>query len=347
MELIDLHPQIACKAYLLINDGLAAIIDPRFDQTRAYQKVIDEKGVKLIYAFDTHTHADHLSGCDRLRNWYGCKVIMSDATKSKVPDTKASDGQKFPLGGGELILMHTPGHTPDSCSVFDGQHLFSGDTLFIESAARTDFMGGNTGQLFDSFEKLRALGGDIEVWPGHDYNGKNSSTIASETAKNEYFKCGKEELISKMDKKIDLPANMAEILSFNSEAGLPEDKIVTPADVQKLGEAGKDYTFLDMRFVEELEAGRWDKATIKCKSKIRDEFDDIRDMPHPIVSVCRSGVRATLAMMTARHAGDDGWLLLEGGMLAWQEAGLPMVCDNDGEPDVIPSPEAGGGCAVG
>ncbi|MHC4842108.1 MAG: MBL fold metallo-hydrolase, partial [Planctomycetota bacterium] len=71
---------------------------------------IDEKGVKLLYAFDTHTHADHLSGCDRLRNWYGCKVVMSDASKSKVPDTLASDGQKFPLGSGELTLIHTPGH---------------------------------------------------------------------------------------------------------------------------------------------------------------------------------------------------------------------------------------------
>ncbi|MHC4842107.1 MAG: rhodanese-like domain-containing protein [Planctomycetota bacterium] len=208
-------------------------------------------------------------------------------------------------------------------------------------------MGGNSSQLFDSFEKLKALGDDIEVWPGHDYNKHEHSTIAAEVANNKYFKASKDELVEMMDKKLELPANMAEILSFNSEGGLPEDKIITPADVEKLGEPGKDYTFLDMRFVEELKAGKWDKATIKCKTKIKDDFDEIREMPHPIVSVCRSGVRATLAMMTARHASDDGWLLLEGGMLAWQRDGKPMVCEGDGEPDVIPSPHGGGGCAVG
>lgn len=339
-----------CKTYLLWDAASkeAALIDPRFDYTAAYLKELQGAGLKLKYAIDTHTHADHLSGADRLRNLTGCAIVMSEHTKSKVADYKVSDGEKLKLGEHELTFVLTPGHTPDSMSIFDGARVYTGDTLFIGSAARTDFMGGDAGKLYDSFRKLEALGKNVEVWPGHDYNGKHSSTIAAELQNNPHFKADKDGLKAMHRMKGELPANMAEILSFNSEAGLPEDKIIRPADVAKLGTPGKDFTLLDSRFIDEFEAGRIKGAVLIPLPELRDRWAEVEKLPHPIVSVCRSGVRATMAMMTARHASDKDWLLLEGGMQAWQKDGKPMVSDTGKAPDVITSKFAtGGSCAAG
>ena len=338
-----------CKTYLLwdADTRQAAIIDPRFDHTARYMDEITQLGLKLKFAIDTHTHADHLSGCDRLRNLTGCAVVMSEHTKSKVPDYKPADGEAVQLGDHELRFLLTPGHTPDSMGIFDGSRVFTGDTLFIGGAARTDFMGGDAGQLYDSFRKLEALGPDVEVWPGHDYNGKSSSTIGAELKGNPHFKADKEGLLALHKIRGDLPANMAEMLSFNTEAGLPEDKIIRPADVAKYGTPGKDCTLLDSRFDDEFAAGRIEGAVLIPLPEIHDRWAEIQKLPHPIISVCRSGVRATTAMMTARHAQDTDWLLMEGGMQAWMKDGLPMVSDK-GKPDVITSKHAtGGSCAAG
>jgi rhodanese-related sulfurtransferase len=231
--------------------------------------------------------------------------------------------------------------------VFDGTRVFTGDTLFIGGAARTDFMGGSASQLYDSFRKLEALGPQVEVWPGHDYAGKSHSTIGAELKSNAHFKADRDSLLKMHKIKGELPANMAEILSFNSEAGLPEDKIIRPADVAKYGKPGRDFTLLDSRYIDEFEAGRIDGAVLIPLPEVHDRWAEIEKLPHPIVSVCRSGVRATMVMMTARHARDDAWVLLEGGMQAWQKAGLPMIADK-GVPDVITSKFAtGGSCAAG
>jgi glyoxylase-like metal-dependent hydrolase (beta-lactamase superfamily II)/rhodanese-related sulfurtransferase len=357
LEMTSMAPSRDCKSYLLFDPATreAAVIDARFDEVAAILKRLNADGLALKYAIDTHTHADHLSGSDRLRNLTGCKVVMSSATKSQVADTPVEDGQELGLGGHSLRFLHTPGHTPDSMCIFDGRRVYTGDTLFINGAARTDFMGGSSAQLYDSFRKLEALGDEAEVWPGHDYNGRQSSTIGQQREDNPAFaEPTKDGLVQRLSMKAELPANMAEILSFNTKAGLAEDRIVQADNLSRLGKPGVDYTLLDVRYAEEWQAGRAPGAVHVPMPEVKDRLDDIRNLPHPIVSVCRSGVRATMVMMSARNAGDEDWLLLEGGMLAWKEAGQPME-SNGAEPDVIPPPHtlggncmaAGGSCAAG
>lgn len=356
LEMRVLTPERDCRAYLLWDPATrdAAVIDVRFDYARTVFRELEAAGLRLRYAIDTHTHADHLSGSDRLRNLSGCKVVMSSATKSKVADTLVGDGDVLPLGdewaqhAAPLQFLHTPGHTPDSMCVFDGGRVFTGDTLFIGGAARTDFMGGSSAQLFDSFRKIEALGDDVEVWPGHDYNKREHSTISAERKSNPAFaEPTKEGLVKRLAMKGELPANMAEILAFNTVAGLPEEAILTAEQVSKLGVPGRDFTLLDCRYEPEWKAGRIPGVVMIEMPDVRERMDEIKKLPHPIVSVCRSGVRATMIMMTARQAGDEDWLLLEGGTQAWHKAGLPMESD-EGEPRVISPPGgAGGSCAAG
>lgn len=350
-ELVPLHSNRDCRAYLLIDRDSreAALIDPRFDLTRDYMAEVGARGAKLKFVIDTHTHADHLSGGDRFRNLTGCKVVMSSRTQSKVPNFKVEDGQELSVGDFKLRFMHTPGHTPDSMSIFDGRRVFTGDTLFIGGAARTDFMGGSSAQLYDSFRKLEALGEAIEVWPGHDYNNRESSTIGRERQTNKAFmQPDRDALVKLLAMKGELPANMSEILNFNTQAGITEPEIVTPADVARFGTPGRDFTLLDSRYIDEWQAGRIADAVHVPLPEIHDRWSEIAKLPHPVISVCRSGVRATYVMMAARQNRDSGWFLLEGGMQAWKKAGLPMVSDTGVKPEVISSKfAAGGSCAAG
>jgi len=350
-ELVPLHSNRDCRAYLLFDPDSreAALIDPRFDLTRDYRAEIEKRGLKLRYVIDTHTHADHLSGSDRFRNLTGCKVVMFEKTSSKVPDLRVEDGRQIRLGDRGLTFLHTPGHTPDSMSIFDGRRVFTGDALFIGSAARTDFMGGNSAQLYDSFRKLEALGDAIEVWPAHDYNYKESSTIGCEKQTNKAFmQPSRDDLVALLALKGELPANMEEILSFNVRAGIAEPQIVTPREVSRLGTPGTDFTLLDSRYIDEWQAGHIPLAVHLPLPEVKSRWTEIVALPHPVVSVCRSGVRATYVMMTARAQGDKNWYLLEGGMQAWHSAKLPMVSERGGEPAVISSKfSTGGSCAAG
>jgi glyoxylase-like metal-dependent hydrolase (beta-lactamase superfamily II) len=80
------------------------------------------------------------------------------------------DGQRLPLGRQEAQVLHTPGHTPGSICLYFPGHLFTGDTLFVGAAGRTDLPGGSLSQLIASLEeKIMPLPDDTRVWPGHDY----------------------------------------------------------------------------------------------------------------------------------------------------------------------------------
>jgi glyoxylase-like metal-dependent hydrolase (beta-lactamase superfamily II) len=85
-----------------------------------------------------------------------------------------------------IKVIHTPGHTPDSiCLLVDNKKLLTGDTLFVGECGRTDLLGGNSRSMYHSlFNKLLKLGDDVEVYPGHDYGSKPSSTIGEEKRSN-------------------------------------------------------------------------------------------------------------------------------------------------------------------
>ena len=112
-------------------------------------------------------------------------VILFD---SPPADRLLSEGDEISVAGLALKVIHTPGHTPGGICLYDDGNLFTGDTLFVGAVGRTDFPGGSLEVLLRSIkEKILSLPDDTTVWPGHDYGGRPSSTVAYEKKHNLYI----------------------------------------------------------------------------------------------------------------------------------------------------------------
>jgi hydroxyacylglutathione hydrolase len=162
----------------------AAIFDPAWDIPRILN-LIKEKSLQLKFIINTHSHLDHIEGNLSLQKMTGAKIVMSFKSLAKK-DIGVQDGQELSLGSNvKLICILTPGHSPDSMCVLVGNlALITGDTLFIGECGRVDLPGGNASDLFDSFEKIRALDSNLIIYPGHDYGAKTSTTLKEQLEQN-------------------------------------------------------------------------------------------------------------------------------------------------------------------
>jgi len=185
----------------------AAIIDPAGEEDRLLD-LIKTEGLNVKYILNTHGHADHVLGNCKLKDQLKAPVCMHEAddrffseaavreTSSQelgLPppdpaDIRLKDGDIIEVGTLTIESIHTPGHTPGSVCYLVGGNLFSGDTLFVGAAGRTDLIGGSLDTLLDSIEKrLIVLSGETVIWPGHDYGESQTSTMAREMAENPYI----------------------------------------------------------------------------------------------------------------------------------------------------------------
>ena len=147
-------------------------------------RFLDKHKLKLAYIISTHGHSDHTTGNPQLASFTRAKIAAHVSTHAQK-DIALSDGASLAIGQVQLRLLHTPGHTPDSICVLANGKLMTGDTLFVGECGRTDLPGGSSEQMYSSlFEKISKLGDDIEIYPGHDYGSKRSSTIAFEKKNN-------------------------------------------------------------------------------------------------------------------------------------------------------------------
>ena len=192
---------VACE-----DSGEALLIDPGGPSDELSAK-LREAGWRLTWIVNTHGHADHIAGNDLWAAATGARIVihrldweffrtpeMQAAARAEgfAPltraDVLAADGHLIPLGACQGRVLHTPGHSPGGiCLSFPG-HLFTGDTLFVGAAGRTDLPGASLTQLIASLEeKIMPLPDETRIWPGHDYGETPTSTLGEEKVNNPFL----------------------------------------------------------------------------------------------------------------------------------------------------------------
>jgi glyoxylase-like metal-dependent hydrolase (beta-lactamase superfamily II) len=173
-------------SYIIADDTTreAAVVDSSFNAGEI-ARILKAENLKLKYVMNTHNHSDHTAGNAELRSTFKT-VTVAHKLSGINTDVKVDDGDIIHIGSIPVKIIHTPGHTPDGiCLLVDNQKLLTGDTLFVGECGRTDMPGGNSKNMYNSlFNKILKLNDDVEVYPGHDYGPKPSSTIGEEKRSN-------------------------------------------------------------------------------------------------------------------------------------------------------------------
>ena len=181
----------------------AAVVDAAWE-IDTILKIAKQDEMEITHAFVTHTHPDHvgggfagmeIDGVTELLEKCKAKVVVHKTEAEFIKGLSSSDviktdnGDKVHVGGVEVRLMHTPGHTPGSQCFLVDNRVVSGDTLFIDACGRVDFPGGNPEQMYYSLtQKLMALPDDMILFPGHNYAPLKHATMGEQKKTNPYLK---------------------------------------------------------------------------------------------------------------------------------------------------------------
>lgn len=219
------EPTASAYTYLIGCDetGEAALIDPVLETVDRDLALVQELGLKLTRTIETHLHADHVTGAGVLRDRTSCKAAFPEQSSVEGADLQVREGEPIRVGTLMLEPLHVPGHTDDHYAYLlrtaDGLRIFTGDALMIDGCGRTDFQNGDAPTLYRSVHgKIFTLPDETLVYPGHDYEQRQLTSVGQEKARNPRLGGGKslEEFVAIMDalglprpKKMDVavPAN--------------------------------------------------------------------------------------------------------------------------------------------
>ncbi len=334
--------------YLLADERSreAVLVDPVFEQHTRDEALLRELGLTLVCTLDTHCHADHVTGAWLMREALGSKIGLSSRYGAENVDLPLEHGDVVRFGGESLEVRATPGHT-DGCLSFvtsDRSKVFTGDALLVRGAGRTDFQGGDAHQLFRSIrDQLFTLPDDCAVYPGHDYDGRTSSSIGEEKVHNPRIGGGarEEDFVGYMSNLgLPHPKQLAVALPANMRSGQPEDGklpgvvlwgpvVTTYAGLPEIAPEWvarhrDEIQLLDVRTSQELEGelGHLEGAAHVPLDELRARVGEMKD-DRPVVTVCQTGKRSGMATVILRKAGLSRVANLAGGMVRWRDLGLP------------------------
>jgi len=335
-------------SYLLADEQSreAVLIDPVFEQHARDAALIRELRLQLLCTLDTHCHADHVTGAWLMRVAFGSKIGLSPVYEAHNIDLELVAGAAVRFGAESLEVRATPGHTAGCRSLVSKDHamVFTGDALLVRGAGRTDFQQGDAHLLFRSIrQQLFTLPDDYVVYPGHDYQGRTSSTIGEEREHNPRIggAAREEDFVGYMQNlALPHPKQLAVAVPANLRGGEPEDgKVLLAPDWGPVvttyagsSEIAADWVaghraevhVLDVRSAAEFdgELGHLEGAQLIPLDELRARVGEVT-ADKPVVVVCQTGRRSALATQILEKAGVTRVANLAGGMVKWRDAGLP------------------------
>ena len=344
-------------AYYIESEGEAAIVDPLRD-VDTYIQLAKERNTVIKYIFETHFHADFVSGHLDLSKKTGAPIIFGPDTTTNFPVHIAKDGEDFKLGNITLQLLHTPGHTIESsCYLLKDENnhphaIFTGDTLFVGDVGRPDLSSGNlskeelAGIMYDTLQnKILPLSDEILVYPAHGAGsscGKNMgpntfSTIGEEKKNNYALQAQSKEAFIKV--LTDGLASPPVYFSINAQINkdgyesldLIKSKALTPLSVAAFKNKLKsDYTTLDTRpaaiFTQGFVPG---SLFIGLEGRFAEWAGNILSFNLPILLITELGKEEETMIRLARVGFSKMEGYLKGGFDAWKKAGekIDLVID--------------------
>jgi len=351
-------------AYYIDNEGEAAIIDPLRD-IDAYLGLAKERNATIRYIFETHFHADFVSGHLDLAKATGAPIIFGPNTETNFPIHRAKDGEVFQLGDSTIEVLHTPGHTIESSCYLvrtasgDPYALFTGDTLFVGDVGRPDLSSGNltreelAGMLFDSLRsKIIPLPGSVIIYPAHGPGsscGKNlgpntHSTLQEEKETNYALKAeSKEDFVRVVTDGLDVPPSYFSINARINKEGYDSlgdilQSGLMPLDLDSFKKwiREDDAILLDTRASDIFVTGFIPGAvSIGLDGRFAEWAGSLLPFNRPIVLVARPGEEKDSVVRLARVGFDKVKGFLDGGFSTWMDAGEPIDMIIDIEADEL------------
>ncbi len=346
-------------AYYIESNGEAAIIDPLRD-IDAYLQLANERKARVKYIFETHFHADFVSGHIDLSKATGAPIVYGPNTVTKFPVHVAKDGETFSIGDLTLKVLHTPGHTMESsCYLLKDENgkdhcVFTGDTLFVGDVGRPDLaqkgaeitMNDLAGIMFDSLHaKIFPLADEVIVYPAHGPGsscGKNLgpntfSTIGEEKQSNYALKAAtKEEFIRSVTDGIAAPPQYFPInAKINKEGYSSLDDVLLKGMKALSVPAFKDLItgdtiILDTRRATVFTGGFVPGSiSIGLEGRFAEWAGSILSFDAPVLLVTDPGMEKETIVRLARVGFDKVNGYLDGGYEAWKNAGenIDMIID--------------------
>ena len=351
-------------AYYIESDGKAAVIDPLRD-IDTYLQLSSERGAVIQYIFETHFHADFVSGHLDLSKATGATIVYGPDTETNFPIHKARDRETFQLGKVSIEVLHTPGHTIEStCYLLKDEStkpyaVFTGDTLFVGDVGRPDLSSGDLSKeelasmLYDSLQnKIAVLPDDVIVYPAHGQGSSCGKNLGSESfstiGEQKQFNYAlqpktREEFIKEVTEGLgDLPLYFPINAKINKEGYDSLDEIMEqgliPLTVNefKLKAEEPEIIILDTR-KPEVFTGQFIPGSINIglEGRFAEWAGSLLSFDKPILLVTEEGNEKETIVRLARIGFSKIVGFLKGGFQAWKDAGEPIDLIVDIEPDEL------------